>query len=120
MSELHSQSIPNKLYFRIGEVSDIVGVKPYVLRYWESEFPDIKPSKSKSGQRLYKRRDVETLLAIKTLLYEGSFTINGDRKRLKNRNNNEKPFESVPHNHIDAYEEKRTTMRYGVRRFSIL
>jgi DNA-binding transcriptional MerR regulator len=75
--------IPNKLYFRIGEVSDIVSVKPYVLRYWESEFPDIKPSKSKSGQRLYKRRDVELLLRIKQLLYEERFTINGARKRLK-------------------------------------
>lgn len=75
--------IPNKLYFRIGEVSDLVGVKPYVLRYWESEFPDIKPSKSKSGQRLYKRRDVELLLRIKGLLYDERFTINGARKRLK-------------------------------------
>jgi DNA-binding transcriptional MerR regulator len=75
--------IPNKLYFRIGEVSDLIGVKPYVLRYWESEFPDIKPSKSKSGQRLYKRRDVELLLRIKELLYEERFTINGARKRLK-------------------------------------
>ncbi|MBN1282208.1 MAG: MerR family transcriptional regulator [Proteobacteria bacterium] len=75
--------IPNKLYFRIGEVSDLVGVKPYVLRYWESEFTDIKPSKSKSGQRLYKRRDVELLLRIKELLYEERFTINGARKRLK-------------------------------------
>lgn len=75
--------IPNKLYFRIGEVSDIVGVKPYVLRYWESEFPDIKPAKSKSGQRLYKRRDVEVLVRIKELLYEERFTINGARKRLK-------------------------------------
>ncbi len=76
-------AIPNKLYFRIGEVSDLVGVKPYVLRYWESEFTDIKPSKSKSGQRLYKRRDVELLLKIKELLYEERFTINGARKRLK-------------------------------------
>jgi DNA-binding transcriptional MerR regulator len=75
--------IPNKLYFRIGEVSDIVGVKPYVLRYWESEFPDIKPSKSKSGQRLYKRRDVDLLLRIRQLLYEERFTINGARKRLR-------------------------------------
>lgn len=75
--------IPNKLYFRIGEVSDIVSVKPYVLRYWESEFPDIKPAKSKSGQRLYKRRDVEALLQIKELLYDERFTIDGARKRLK-------------------------------------
>ncbi len=77
------QEIPNKLYFRIGEVSDIVGVKPYVLRYWESEFQDIKPSKSKSGQRLYKRRDVELLVSIKRLLYDERFTIDGARRRLK-------------------------------------
>jgi len=75
--------IPDKLYFRIGEVSDIVGVKPYVLRYWESEFTDINPTKSKSGQRLYKRKDVELLLNIRRLLYEERFTINGARKRLK-------------------------------------
>ena len=80
---IEGPEIPNKLYFRIGEVSDIVGVKPYVLRYWESEFPDIKPSKSKSGQRLYKRRDVDLLLRIRQLLYEERFTINGARKRLR-------------------------------------
>jgi len=87
--------IPNKLYFRIGEVSDLVGVKPYVLRYWESEFPDIKPSKSKSGQRLYKRRDVELLLRIKELLYEERFTINGARKRLKEFSRGDAPSAAV-------------------------
>ena len=76
-------NIPNKLYFRIGEVSKLLEVEPYVLRYWESEFPEIKPSKSKSGQRLYKRRDVELLLKIKELLYGERYTINGARKRLK-------------------------------------
>lgn len=79
----HMESIPNKLYFRIGEVSDIVGVKPYVLRYWETEFPDIRPSKSKSGQRLYKRRDVEMLLMVKELLYDKRFTIDGAKQRLR-------------------------------------
>ena len=77
------QQLPDKLYFRIGEVSDIVGVKPYVLRYWETEFTDVKPSKSKSGQRLYKKRDVELLLRIKALLYNERFTINGAKQRLK-------------------------------------
>lgn len=83
MTALVQGTIPDKLYFRIGEVSDIVGVKPYVLRYWESEFPDVRPTKSKSGQRLYKRRDVELLLRIRELLYQERFTINGARKRLK-------------------------------------
>lgn len=75
--------IPNKMYFRIGEAAELLGVKPYVLRYWETEFPDIKPSKSKSSQRLYKRRDVETLQTIKRLLYDEKFTINGAREHLK-------------------------------------
>lgn len=83
MKEGLSLTIPNKLYFRIGEVADLLDVKPYVLRYWETEFPDIKPSKSKSGQRLYKRRDVELLVHIKDLLYRERFTINGARKKLR-------------------------------------
>lgn len=78
-----ARPLPNKLYFRIGEVSDIVGVKPYVLRYWETEFTDIKPAKSKSGQRLYKRRDVELLLQVRALLYEQRYTIDGAKQRLK-------------------------------------
>jgi len=76
-------SIPDKLYFKIGEVADIVGVKPYVLRYWETEFPEIAPSKSKSKQRLYKRKEVEQILYIRELLYEEKFTIEGARKQLK-------------------------------------
>jgi DNA-binding transcriptional MerR regulator len=78
-----SSAIPDKLYFKIGEVADIVGVKPYVLRYWETEFPEIAPSKSKSKQRLYKRREVETILKIRDLLYQEKFTIEGARQRLK-------------------------------------
>jgi DNA-binding transcriptional MerR regulator len=75
--------IPDKMYFRIGEVAELLNVKPYVLRYWETEFPDIKPVKSQSNQRLYKRRDVEMLLVIKELLYDQKFTINGARQHLK-------------------------------------
>src|SRR3989338_4404220 len=77
------KSIPDKMYFRIGEVAGILNVKPYVLRYWETEFPDIKLVKSQSKQRLYKKRDVEMLVAIKRLLYEEKFTINGAREHLK-------------------------------------
>lgn len=77
------RQIPNKLYFRIGEVSEIVGVKAYVLRYWETEFPDVRPTKSKSGQRLYKRRDVELLLQVRDLLYDERYTIDGAKQRLR-------------------------------------
>lgn len=75
--------IPDKLFFRIGEVSQIVGVEPYVLRYWESEFPGLSPKKSNTGQRMFRRKDVELLLSIKDLLYEKKFTIEGARKALK-------------------------------------
>ncbi|MBI3784873.1 MAG: MerR family transcriptional regulator [Deltaproteobacteria bacterium] len=75
--------LPDKLYYKIGEVAEIVGVKPYVLRYWESEFSVLKLAKSGSKQRLYKRRDVEILLRIKRLLHEERFTVEGARKRLK-------------------------------------
>jgi len=75
--------IPDKLYFKIGEVAEITGVKPYVLRYWESEFKMVNPSKSRSRQRLYRKSDVELIFRIKELLYEERYTINGARKRLK-------------------------------------
>ncbi len=78
-----SSVIPDKLYFKIGEVAEIVGVKPYVLRYWETEFSDIAPSKSKTNQRLYKRKEVEKILKIRDLLYREKYTISGARKRLK-------------------------------------
>lgn len=74
---------PVKLYFRIGEVASIVGVEPHVLRYWESEFRTIRPQKSRSGQRVYSRRDVDRLLRVKELLYDEGFTIAGARKKLR-------------------------------------
>lgn len=77
--------IPNKLYFRIGEVSRLAGVKPYVLRYWETEFPSIGPKKSGSNHRLYRRKDVELILEIKRLLYDKRFTIEGARKFLESK-----------------------------------
>jgi len=73
---------PDKLFYKIGEVSRIVGVEPYVLRYWETEFPFLKPRKNKSGQRVYIKKDVELLLMIKRLLYQERYTIEGVRKRL--------------------------------------
>lgn len=81
--KIESQSVfPDKLFYKIGEVSKIVGVEPYVLRYWETEFPFLKPRKSKSGQRVYVKKDIELLLQIKRLLYQERYTIEGVRKRL--------------------------------------
>jgi DNA-binding transcriptional MerR regulator len=77
-----SPDIPDKLYFKIGEVSELLGVEPYVLRYWEGEFPVLSPKKSGTGHRLYRRKDVELLLRIKQLLYERRFTIEGARQAL--------------------------------------
>jgi DNA-binding transcriptional MerR regulator len=78
--------IPNKLYFKIGEVARLTGVKPYVLRYWETEFNGLGPKKSGTNQRQYRRKDVELVLEIKRLLYEKRFTIEGARKHLGQRN----------------------------------
>ena len=75
--------LPDKLFFKIGEVAKIAGVKQHVLRYWETEFSNIRPQKSKSNQRLYKRRDVEAILAIKHLLWDRKFTIEGAKRHLK-------------------------------------
>ncbi len=72
-----------KLYYRIGEVADLVGVGAHVLRYWETEFRSIKPQKSRKGQRIYSRRDVDKLLKVKELLYTQGFTIAGARKKLR-------------------------------------
>ena len=74
--------IPEKTYFRIGEVSKILGVDPYVVRYWESEFSSVKPIRTKSDQRLYRRKDVEELLVIKSLLYADRYTILGAKRQL--------------------------------------
>ncbi|MCX5799733.1 MAG: MerR family transcriptional regulator [Proteobacteria bacterium] len=77
-----TQNIPDRMFYRIKEVSSITGLKPHVLRYWEQEFKDIKPVKSPTGQRLYKRKDLDAIFTIKKLLYEKKFTINGAKKYL--------------------------------------
>ena len=78
--------IPDKLFFKIGEVCDIVGVQAHVLRYWETEFPMLQPQKNRSGQRTYRRKDVEMALRIKELLYEEGFTIAGAKRKLTGDN----------------------------------
>lgn len=80
---ISADEIPDKLYFRIGEVARLAGIKPYVLRFWETEFPSLGPKKSGTGHRLYRRKDVQLVLDIKILLYEKRFTIEGARKHLE-------------------------------------
>jgi len=86
-----SPEIPDKLYFKIGEVSELLGVEPYVLRYWETEFSVLSPKKSGTGHRLYRRKDVELLLRIKHLLYEKRFTIEGARQSLQAESKSPRP-----------------------------
>ena len=76
------QFVAGKLYYRIGEVCEIVGVEPHVLRYWETEFPSLAPPKNRAGQRTYRPKDIELLLTIRKLLYEEGYTIAGARKQL--------------------------------------
>src|SRR4051812_33443753 len=89
-------SIPEKLFFKIGEVCDITGVQAHVLRYWESEFPMLAPQKNRAGQRTYRKRDVEMALRIKELLYEDQYTIAGARKKLSSELRGASKLKVVP------------------------
>jgi len=88
--------IPDKLYFRIGEVAALCHLPAYVLRFWESEFPQLKPVKSSTGQRMYRKRDVESVLRIKQLLYEQGFTISGARQQLRTESKGDKSQAAIP------------------------
>lgn len=89
--------IPDKLYFRIGEVSTLCKLPAYVLRFWETEFPQLKPVKSSTGQRTYRRKEVETVLRIKQLLYEEGFTIAGARQQLRVESKTQAPLPFPTH-----------------------
>jgi len=88
--------IPDKLYFRIGEVATLCRLPAYVLRFWESEFPQLKPVKGSTGQRMYRKRDVESVLRIKQLLYEQGFTIAGARQQLRAETKADKTQSAIP------------------------
>jgi DNA-binding transcriptional MerR regulator len=88
--------VPDKLYFRIGEVATLCRLPAYVLRFWESEFPQLKPVKSSTGQRMYRRRDVESVLRIKQLLYDQGFTIMGARQQLRSESKTDKSQTAIP------------------------
>ena len=104
--------VPDKLYFRIGEVSDLCRLPAYVLRFWETEFPQLKPVKSSTGQRMYRRKDVEAVLKIKQLLYEEGFTIAGARQQLRSDLKVEKHQAPLPFPSHSATELKR--VRHGL------
>lgn len=100
------QTPEDKRYFRIGEVSRIIGVEPYVLRYWESEFPQIRPSRADSKQRTYQKKDLELIKEIKRLLYEEKLTLEGARKRLSRQTSKTEAVEPA-----DIIEEIKVELR---------
>src|SRR5581483_4289972 len=102
-------ALPDKLYFKIGEVAKLVGVKPYVLRYWESEFSILRPGKTLSRHRLYRRKDVETLLEIRRLLYAERYTIEGAKRRLRDT----KPTAETPS--LDGGERSEAAVLEHIR-----
>jgi DNA-binding transcriptional MerR regulator len=105
--------IPEKLYFRIGEVARLCRLPAYVLRFWETEFPQLKPVKSSTGQRMYRRKDVENVLRIKQLLYEEGFTIPGARQHLKTDGKSDKKQPPLPFPARSTHELKY--IRQGLR-----
>jgi DNA-binding transcriptional MerR regulator len=105
--------IPDKLYFRIGEVATLCHLPAYVLRFWESEFPQLKPVKGSTGQRMYRKRDVESVLRIKQLLYEQGFTIAGARQQLRTESKSDKSQAAIPFPTHSASEIQH--IRQGLR-----
>src|SRR5512141_2326280 len=105
--------IPEKLYFRIGEVARLCRLPAYVLRFWETEFPQLKPVKSSTGQRMYRRRDVENVLRIKKLLYEDGFTISGARQQLRAETKSDKTQSAIPYQSTSTPEIQN--IRQGLR-----
>ena len=124
----HHSELPQKLFFRIGEVAELVGVEPHVLRYWEREFRTIRPGKSAKGQRVYSRRDVENLLRVRDLLYRDGFTIAGAKKKLQRGDQAEESVStepppassSAPESSSEAsWRETLTTLRSEVEAFLV-
>lgn len=105
--------IPDKLYFRIGDVAELCNLPAYVLRFWETEFPQLKPVKSSTGQRMYRRKDVENVLQIKKLLYEEGFTISGARQHLRIETKTQKKQAPLPFPSRDVPDLKR--IRQGLQ-----
>lgn len=120
--EAELKRIPDKLAFKIGEVADLVGVKAYVLRYWETEFEALSPKKSKNNQRMYERKDVETLLMIKKLLYRDRFSIEGARAALKRMKKQKDQVHSVVSavDHLEDIKDKVQVLIHRTQKIKAL
>ena len=101
----------SKLYYSIKEVSEMTDLKPYVLRYWESEFPSLKPAKNKAGNRTYKKQDIQVILDIKKLLYDKKFTFIGAVEELKNRSTNTLPEKTLSNTQVSALNEIKNELK---------
>ena len=101
----------SKLYYSIKEVSEMTELKPYVLRYWESEFPSLKPTKNRAGNRTYKKHDIQVILDIKKLLYDKKFTIKGAVEELKNRSNSSITQKSLSSTQVSALNEIKNELK---------
>ena len=107
--------IPDKLFFRIGEVSKICSLPAYVLRFWETEFPQLKPNKGNTGQRVYRRKDVENVVRVKKLLYAEGYTIQGARQLLKSEAKRDRSQSSLPFAVTNRQEHELKELRQGLR-----
>jgi DNA-binding transcriptional MerR regulator len=107
--------IPDKLFFRIGEVARLCSLPAYVLRFWETEFPQLKPSKSNTGQRLYRRKDVENVVRVKKLLYDEGYTINGARQFIKSEGKRDRSQAALPFAHVHSNGTQLREIKQGLR-----
>lgn len=107
--------IPDKLFFRIGEVSKLCSLPAYVLRFWETEFPQLKPNKSNTGQRVYRRKDVENVVKVKKLLYEEGYTIQGARQLLKSESRRDRTQTTLPFAATNPQGRELREVRQGLR-----
>ncbi|PYS20310.1 MAG: MerR family transcriptional regulator [Acidobacteria bacterium] len=111
----HEVVIPDKLFFRIGEVARLCSLPAYVLRFWETEFPQLKPNKSNTGQRLYRRKDVENIVRVKKLLYEEGYTINGARQFIRSEAKRDRSQTALPFAHAHSNSSELREIKQGLR-----
>jgi len=111
---MRQKTMPGKMYYSIGEVSEMTGVKPHVLRYWETEFPTLRPKKNRAGNRSYRPKEIKAILVIRDLLYKEKFTINGARKKLQEHYGNPDPI--IKQMHIPFSDPQERHVLLGIRR----